>query len=322
MKSSETSAKPHYRGRFAPSPTGSLHFGSLIAATASYADARAHRGEWLLRIEDLDPPREIPGSTDEILRTLEAYGFAWDGVVERQSLRSDLYRTVFEKLQKHGLLFPCTCSRNELAQAPLNAYGERIYPGTCRSKPPHPHRAPAWRIKVPDQTVQFTDLLQGMQSQNLALEVGDFVVLRADGYFAYQLAVVADDAAQEVTHIVRGADLLASTTRQIWLQRCLDYPSPHYLHIPIAVDSSGAKFSKQTRAAPLPKDSVLPTLYAAWRFLDQAAPPREFSKPSEFWLWAEQHWQPTRLPPLNMLPVAGQALSGTISPHRQPHENG
>ena len=298
----------HYRGRFAPSPTGPLHFGSLIAALASYCDARAVGGEWRVRIEDVDEPRSRAGADDGILATLERYGFAWDGPVLRQSDRSARYANALERLVASEEAYACACARRELEHAPEGAGGERIYPGTCRHGVPS-HIAErvqrAWRVRIAtDSVISFRDRLLGAQTQDIARDVGDFVVKRADGLFAYQLAVVVDDAEQAITDVVRGADLLASTPRQIWLQHRLGYPTSTYLHVPIGVDGEGRKLSKQTHAAALPHDP-LPALLAAWRFLDQ--PPlfaaERFANVDEFWAAAIAAWSPQRLPPVAMLPV-------------------
>jgi len=237
-------------GRFAPSPTGPLHFGSLAAALASWLDARAAGGRWLVRIEDLDPPREQPGAADDILRTLERLGLFWDGPVVFQSQRKPLYEEALSKLKRHS--FACGCTRREIADSSLGlaADGAQIYPGTCRDGLP-PGRPPrSLRLKV-SGSIEFTDHVQGLLRQNLERDVGDFVLRRADGQIAYQLAVVVDDAAQGVTDVVRGADLLGSTARQIFLQRLLGLPEPRYLHVPAAVDGAGEKLSKQTGALPI-----------------------------------------------------------------------
>lgn len=308
-----TAAIPRCCGRFAPSPTGPLHFGSLVAALASCCDARAAGGRWLLRIEDVDLPRTRPGADASIQRTLEAYGFRWDGTVVRQSERTTLYRAALGALRDAGAVYPCACSRRALAAAAVGAGGERVYPGTCRAglvgSPPG--AALAWRLAIEPGAaarVAFHDRLQGPQVQDLAADVGDFVLQRADGLFAYQLAVVVDDAAQGVTHVVRGADLLASTPRQIYLQRRLGYPTPSYLHVPVAIDARGDKLSKQTRAAPLP-DVALPPLLAAWRFLDQPLDDgsRRPASVAEFWQHALTCWTPSRLPPVPMLPAPALA---------------
>ncbi len=294
-----------YRGRFAPSPTGPLHFGSLVAALASYCDARAAGGEWLVRIEDVDLPRRRPGAEAQILATLERYGFAWDGAVVRQSERIALYDDALARLRGAGLAYPCSCTRRELESAPIGVAGERVYPGTCRNGMPAPQRARgrhAWRVRVGDATLEFSDRLQATRRQVLAREVGDFVVKRADGLFAYQLAVVVDDAEQGITDVVRGADLLTSTPRQVLLQSLLALPTPAYLHIPIAINPAGEKLSKQTGAAPLPSTPV-PALLAAWRFLDQMPPPEAPASVAEFWNFARASWQVARLPPVPMLPA-------------------
>jgi glutamyl-Q tRNA(Asp) synthetase len=292
-----------YRGRFAPSPTGPLHFGSLIAALASYCDARRAGGEWYVRIEDVDVARTQAGAEHEIMRALERYGFAWDGPVLRQSDRTPHYAEALAALSAQDLTYDCVCTRRELASAPPGIAGERVYPGTCRNglhaSAPRGHRAV--RVRVGTATISFVDRLQGRQQQDLARDVGDFVVRRADGLFAYQLAVVVDDAAQGITDVVRGADLLPSTPRQIYLQQRLGVPTPSYLHVPVAVDARGEKLSKQTLASPLP-DDALPALLAAWRFLEQPLPDVAPTRLSDFWSWAHAHWTPARLPPVAMLP--------------------
>ncbi|HVW83607.1 MAG TPA: tRNA glutamyl-Q(34) synthetase GluQRS, partial [Bryobacteraceae bacterium] len=235
-------ARP-YRGRFAPSPTGPLHFGSLVAAVASYVDAKAHGGQWLVRMEDIDQPRCVPGASDDILRTLERYGLEWDEAVVFQSRRTALYETALEELKRRGYAYPCTCSRKAIESG--------VYRGTCRGRRGAPEGPCAWRVRVENSVVAFEDRLAGLQGQNLAREVGDFAVKRADGWFAYQLAVIVDDADQGITDVVRGADLLDSTPRQIWLQRLLEYETPHYMHVPVAKNAAGEKLSKQTRAPGL-----------------------------------------------------------------------
>ncbi|HSS69401.1 MAG TPA: tRNA glutamyl-Q(34) synthetase GluQRS [Casimicrobiaceae bacterium] len=315
MNAGADSSRPPYRGRYAPSPTGPLHFGSLVAAVASYCDARAAGGEWLLRIEDVDLPRSQRGADAAILATLERYGFAWDGPVVRQSARTGLYAAAVLQLRESGDVYECACSRRELETAAIGAGGERVYPGTCRDGIPaerHGRAQRALRVRVGRERVEFRDRLQGPQSQDLARDVGDFVVRRADGLYAYQLAVVVDDALQEVTHVVRGADLLASTPRQIFLQRRLGHPALSYLHVPVAINATGEKLSKQTGAAPL-QDDPAPALFAAWRFLGQELAdgsdvPRTAG---DFWAYALTRWNPARLPPTAMLPapvrVAGEA---------------
>lgn len=286
-----------YRGRFAPSPSGPLHFGSLVAAVGSYLDARAAGGEWLLRMEDVDEPRTVPGAADAILHTLESLGFAWDGEVAYQSRRKPLYLAAFERLRIAGAVFACACSRREVADSGLGAEGVPRYPGTCRNGLPQGREARAWRLKVEPGEVCFEDALQGRFCQDLAAEVGDFIVLRADGYFAYQLAVVADDAEQGVSHVVRGADLIESTPRQICLQRHLGLALPNYLHLPAAVNAVGEKLSKQTRARPI--DVVRPqaVLTTVLEFLGQQ-PPGDLPDAGldELWRWAITNWKRGSLP--------------------------
>ena len=290
-------------GRFAPSPTGPLHFGSLVAALASYCDARSQGGRWLLRIEDVDEPRSRASAERAILAALSRYGFRWDGDVARQSERTAHYERALDRLHDAGLVYACACTRRDMERAPVSATGERIYPGTCRSAAIDPHAAHvAHRLRVGDAVVPFVDLLQGAQRQDLAREVGDFIVRRADGWFAYQLAVVVDDALQGVTSIVRGADLLSSTPRQIHLQASLGVATPEYLHVPVAINAAGEKLSKQTGAHALSGDPV-PTLLRAWRFLDQPMPDAMPSSAESFMAHAIPAWTRKRLPPVAMLPA-------------------
>ncbi|CAG4888679.1 tRNA glutamyl-Q(34) synthetase GluQRS [Paraburkholderia saeva] len=260
--------RPAYRGRFAPSPTGPLHFGSLVSALASWLDARAHGGAWLIRIEDVDAPRTVPGAAEDILATLARFGMHPDEPPAWQSQRAGRYQQALDQLEHDGFVYPCGCTRREIADSLAHAHARNTtlaYPGTCRSglrgKP-----ARAWRLRVPDgdaAIITFNDVWQGPQTQNLATEVGDFVLKRADGQWAYQLAVVADDADAGITHIVRGADLLDSTARQIFLQRCMGVPTPVYLHVPVVTNELGEKLSKQTGATPLDADNPLAALLAA-----------------------------------------------------------
>lgn len=287
------------RGRFAPSPTGPLHFGSLVAAVGSYLDARAGGGEWLLRIEDIDAPRNVPGAEASILRTLEALGFAWDGVPLYQSTRLDRYREVLDALCRQGDAYPCACSRREVADSRPgpSVDGGRIYPGTCRAGLPPGRTARAWRLRVPDAAVGFVDRVQGEVVQNLEREVGDFVLLRADGQFAYQLAVVVDDADAGITDVVRGADLIDSTPRQILLQKRLGAATPRYAHLPVATNAAGEKLSKQTLAPAVDASGGVPLLARALRFLGQAVPAEvDRMPPSEFWPWAIAHWRLDAVP--------------------------
>jgi len=289
-------SRPSPAGRFAPSPTGPLHFGSLVAALASCLEARARGGRWLVRMEDVDAPRCRPEYAADILRTLEAFGFAWDGPVMVQGARTARYAETLERLKTLGAVYPCGCTRAELAAAPAGVDGAPVYPGTCRAGLPPGKTARAWRLRV-DGVVEFTDAVQGPQAQDLARAVGDCVLRRADGLFAYQLAVVVDDAEQGIDHVVRGADLIHSTARQIFLQRQLGYPTPAYAHLPVAVDATGAKLSKQTCAAPVDARDPAPALFAAARFLGQN-PPEALRRATgaDFWAWATAHWKLDTVP--------------------------
>jgi glutamyl-Q tRNA(Asp) synthetase len=287
------SAVPLCCGRFAPSPTGDLHFGSLLAALASCLEARACGGRWLVRMEDVDTPRNVPGADARILACLEAHGFCWDGEVLRQSQRLEAYRAALAALQTQGLVYPCACSRKEIAAAAagLAIDGALRYSGHCRQGLPVGRAARAWRLLVEGVEIVFDDRICGRIQQNLACDVGDFVLWRADGQFAYQLAVVVDDAFQGVTQVVRGADLLHSTPRQIYLQTLLGMPRPAYAHVPIATNAAGEKLSKQTRARPLNTRRAAANLVAALTFLGQRPPP-ELAKADvqEVWRWASAHW--------------------------------
>ncbi|MCC6472940.1 MAG: tRNA glutamyl-Q(34) synthetase GluQRS [Burkholderiales bacterium] len=283
------------RGRFAPSPTGPLHFGSLVAAVASWCEARARGGQWLLRIEDLDPPRCAPGAAEDILATLERLGLDWDGTPMRQSTRGAAYAAALERLADH--VFPCACSRREIADSALNPQGEQVYPGTCRGGLPPGRGVRSSRLRVDECEIEFTDAVQGRIRQSLARDVGDFVLRRADGVFAYQLAVVVDDAEQGISHVVRGADLLASTPRQIYLQRLLGLPTPHYAHVPVALNAAGEKLSKQTLAEAIDPSHPAPALAAALAFLGQSPPPElARARARDLRDWALAHWSLERVP--------------------------
>ena len=299
-------SSPFYRGRFAPSPTGPLHFGSLVTALGSYLDARAHGGEWLLRMEDLDPPREQPGAADAILRSLDAFGLHWDGALLYQHSRLDAYQVTVGRLQAAGLAFPCACSRTEIADSSLLGVGGPVYPGTCRHGLPPGKPARAIRLRVAnDEILSFDDVLQGQIRQHLAKEVGDFVICRAGGYFAYQLAVVLDDAFQGITHVVRGADLLLSTPRQLYLQRLLHLPTLIYMHLPVAVNTADEKLSKQTHAAPVNDARAPALLFQALEFLRQEPPPElRRSTVAELLQWGVSRWQPLRMEGLPTLKIA------------------
>ncbi len=287
-------SRASYVGRFAPSPTGPLHAGSLVAATASYLDARAHRGRWLLRIEDLDPPREARGASAAIIATLARLGFAHDGEVIHQSARDAAYRAAFERLAATGLVYPCACTRREVADSVLRGSRERartaelIYPGSCRNGMPVGREARAWRVRVDARPITWRDRRTGEMVERLDETVGDFVLRRADGLWAYQLAVVVDDAWQGVTDVVRGADLGGSTGRQVYLQRLLGLPTPRYLHVPVLLDARGEKLSKQTGAAPVDAGDGVAPLNAALRFLGLG----EIAAvdPAGFWPEAIRRW--------------------------------
>ena len=287
-------------GRFAPSPSGPLHFGSLLAALGSYLSIRRQGGIWRLRIEDLDPLRTVPGSEDELLRTLERLGLEWDGPLLRQSERSAAYEVALEQLATQGVLFPCSCSRKEiLASAPHAGEEGPIYPGTCRAGLRAGQKARALRLRVDASPIAFVDALYGPCQQNLAEDVGDFVLKRADGLFGYQLAVVVDDGASGVTEVVRGADLLASTPRQIYLQRLLGLPPPAYLHLPLALGDDGEKLSKRHLRYALPDDPGR-ALYGALTFLGQAPPPElRGAPPVELLVWAIANFSVALIDPKN-----------------------
>lgn len=288
-----------YRGRFAPSPTGPLHFGSLVAAVGSYLDARTQGGEWLVRMEDVDTPRNVVGAADAILHTLEAFGFEWDGPVLYQSDRFDAYAAALEQLKYLGLAYGCACSRKEITDSATRPAvdGGLAYPGTCRAGVPVGRKARAWRLRVNDGEIAFDDRLQGRVAQHLESDVGDFVLRRADGLFAYQLAVTVDDDFQQISQVVRGADLLASTPRQIWLQRCLGFATPSYAHLPVAANAAGEKLSKQTLARPLATDMAAVELVRSMNFLGQLAP-AELARATvaEVWAWALEHWSFAAIP--------------------------
>jgi glutamyl-Q tRNA(Asp) synthetase len=282
-----------YHGRFAPSPTGALHFGSLVAALASWLDARAVGGRWSVRIEDVDTPRTVPGAADSILRTLEACGLAWDGEVTWQSKRGARYAAALERLQAAGRIYGCRCSRREIADSALPGIEGAVYPGTCRTLGLAPQAPCAARFTVTAGTIAFDDRVQGRVTQDVARDVGDFVLLRRDGLYAYQLAVVVDDAEQGITDVVRGADLLASTPRQILLQQALGYPTPRHLHFPVATDARGEKLSKQNHASPLDGPAAVASLPAALAFLGQRLPDR--AAPAEMLAQAARTWDPARI---------------------------
>jgi len=285
-----------YRGRFAPSPSGPLHFGSLVAAVASFADARSQSGQWLVRIEDVDQTRSRPGAVRQILDALQACGMTWDEPPVHQSGRQDLYDEALRRLIQCEAAYRCNCSRKLIAATARPGSEGPIYPGGCRNDGPGPDVPAAWRVKVTDQGIRFNDRVVGEVAQRLAAEIGDFVIRRIDGFTAYQLAVVVDDQAQGVTDVVRGADLLWSTPRQIWLQQLLGYETPRYAHLPLVYGPDGHKLSKSDQAHPVDPKDPMPSLRAAWLHLGQSTPPSELGHPAAFWAWAIPRWQISQIP--------------------------
>jgi glutamyl-Q tRNA(Asp) synthetase len=300
-------------GRFAPSPTGPLHFGSLLAAVGSYCLARQAGGRWLLRIEDLDTPRVQPGAADQQLRTLEAFGFEWDGAVVRQSQRREAYEAALQFLRRQGMLFDCTCSRKEiLASAPHAGEEGPVYPGTCRAGVAAGTPPRAVRLRVSDAPITFDDAVFGTVQQSLAAAVGDFVLRRADGVFAYQLAVVVDDAEAGVNQVVRGADLLSSTPRQIFLQHGLRLPVPAYAHLPLALGPDGTKISKRHEGVALALGEESRSLWHALHFLGQMAPRGLMKAPApELLRWSVAHFDVSCVPRHHrtIFDVGGRALT-------------
>ena len=281
-----------YRGRFAPSPTGAVHYGTLVAAVGSYLQAKNNNGEWLVRMEDVDVTRKVNGADVDILNTLEAFGFEWHGDIVYQSQQTQHYQDALDQLISQSLVFSCVCSRQALAE-----FNSEIYPGTCRTrllgkadknitKEPY-----ALRIIADDVTIEFNDTVMGRQIQNLKRECGDFIIKRRDNLFAYQLAVVVDDALQNISEIVRGADLLTVTPRQIYLQQQLNYPTPNYCHLPLAVDAKGNKISKSEGTAKVNINDKEKLLVSVLQFLSQT-PPNDLADSSlnDIWTWAIKHW--------------------------------
>jgi len=292
-----------YRGRFAPSPTGPLHFGSLLAAISSYAQARQQHGRWLVRIEDVDLPRCDSTSTKLILNALEAYGMHWDEDIIYQSQRDDAYQAALDLLNTQGNTFGCACTRKDLHKDTSSNNHASIYPGTCRNGLPDGKQARSIRMRTNNEIIGFTDKVQNQYSQNLSSDVGDFIIKRADGLFAYQLAVVVDDALQGITEVVRGSDMLDSTPRQIFLQHQLHYTVPNYMHIPLATNSDGQKLSKQTMAPAINVDDPRPTLIRALHFLQQSAPIQlRDANIDSIWEWVIQHWSVKDIPNALSLP--------------------
>jgi len=288
------------RGRFAPSPTGPLHFGSLVAALGSMLSARRYGGRWFVRIEDLDTPRNAAGAVDSILRDLDRFGMHWDGEVMYQSRRPEAYAEALETLAARGWTFACGCSRRDLAGG--------VYPGTCREglRPGRPARSV--RFRVGTAVVGFEDIVQGPATQGLETEVGDFVVRRSDGIVAYHLAVVVDDAAQRVSEVVRGTDLLESTPRQILIQRALGLPTPEYAHLPVAVDAGRRKLGKRTLARPIASEPPGAVLVDALEFLGQRPPHALARAPAtEVVAWGIENWDRSRIPRQRTIPAPGYA---------------
>ncbi|HSS64553.1 MAG TPA: tRNA glutamyl-Q(34) synthetase GluQRS [Gammaproteobacteria bacterium] len=289
MSANASSDVSRYRGRFAPSPTGPLHFGSLVAAAGSYLQARSSSGDWLVRMEDLDTPRNAPGAADGILRDLERFALRWDEAVVYQSHRLDVYADALDRLRREALVYDCGCSRRDLEDG--------VYPGTCRAGVAEGRRARSVRVLTCDQPVSLEDRVQGNLAQNLQSTCGDFVLHRADGIFAYHLAVTVDDALQCMSEIVRGADLLDSTPRQIHLQRCLRLPTPAYAHLPVAVNGDGQKLSKQTFARPVRERDPGEVLFEVLEFLGQSpAPVLRGAAPDEVLAWGVAHWRLDAVP--------------------------
>jgi len=283
-------------GRFAPSPTGPLHFGSLVAALGSYLSARHQQGRWQLRIEDLDPPREIAGATEQILHTLDALGFEWDGAISYQSKRLDLYRDAVRQLEKAGITYCCTCSRRDISKAGLPGLEGMRYPGTCRTAK-HQVADASIRVITEDTEITFEDRIQGKQRQNLQRDIGDFIIQRRGGLSAYQIAVIVDDAEQGITEVVRGSDLLSSTPRQIYLQKLLGLSQPNYLHLPLATHVAGDKLSKQTGAMGIDVAKGSQALYSALEFLGQRPATELFGAPTaEILVWGEKNWKVGNIP--------------------------
>jgi glutamyl-Q tRNA(Asp) synthetase len=294
----DTESESGYIGRFAPSPTGPLHFGSLLAALASFLDARANQGKWLMRIEDLDPPREPAGSAELILQQLQDFGMNWDDEVLYQSTRLGAYEEVMGQLQDKGLAYPCDCTRPQIREMGL------VYNGSCRERSTPPEKPYALRLKTEALKIGFDDAIQGHFSQQLELDAGDFVIRRKDELYAYQLAVVVDDEFQNITHVVRGWDLLDSTPRQIYLQRVLNYQEMSYIHIPIIVDEKGQKLSKQAFAPSIETDRASEAIYKALVFLGQV-PPAEIAieRPESQLQWAIANWDSQAVAKVSSLPL-------------------
>ncbi|WP_395377108.1 tRNA glutamyl-Q(34) synthetase GluQRS [Marinicella sp. W31] len=285
-----------YVGRFAPSPTGHLHLGSLLAAVASYCQARSQNGQWLIRMEDLDPPREVEGAAESIIQTLYAFGFEHDGTIIKQSQpeRQQAYQTALQRLRNHGLIFACTCTRRQLR-------AHTIYPGTCRNRQQSPDQPHSLRIQVNDKEYTVRDKIQGLYSQNLATDCGDFNLLRKDGLMGYQLAVVVDDAYQGITEVVRGVDILDSTPRQLYLIELLGYAIPKYAHIPVIVGTDGHKLSKQTFAKEIHLQNPYPLIRLCLQLLGQRPPELDVKSSKAMLYWGCQNWNIQAVPKTHVI---------------------
>ncbi|MFN0040117.1 MAG: tRNA glutamyl-Q(34) synthetase GluQRS [Burkholderiales bacterium] len=284
-----------YLGRFAPTPSGPLHLGSMVAAVGSYLDARAHRGSWFVRIDDLDEPRVVPGASESILDCLQRFGMRWDGDVAYQRLKSSRYASAFETLRASDAVYPCACSRREVEQAGMAGAEAAVYPGTCRNGMPEGRTARAWRMRTTGVRIRFDDKIQGLVEQDLAADIGDFVLARADGVPSYHLACVVDDAESGITHVVRGADLVNSTPRQILVQQHLGFAGPEYLHLPVVVNRHGEKLSKQTRAPAVDPSNAAAILRRILQFLGQEVPRDQNLE--DLWEKAIAGWSRVRVPP-------------------------
>ncbi len=300
MKNKALPEKPIYRGRFAPSPNGPLHFGSLIAATASYLDARTHQGEWWLRIDDIDTPRVVPGAIDSIRITLEAYGFVWDGEVY-QSRRQALYGAYFEQLQQQQRIYPCGCSRKTV----FARHPHGLYTGHCRLHPPETFtKPPAWRLQPLRESDTFNDLIQGTQTCACPQEIGEFVIKRADGIWGYHFVCAIDEAEMGITHVIRGADLLHSTFAQRQVLFAFNFSTPHYGHHPVITTPAGIKFSKRARSRALPLDQASAVLACAFRHLGIPVPTELEQAPLDaLWAWGKAHYNRAQIPQRQSIPA-------------------
>lgn len=286
-----------YRGRFAPSPTGPLHFGSLVAATGSYLQAKLHNGEWLVRIDDIDPPREQKGAATDILKTLESFGFEWDSEVLYQSTRSKRYHEAVDELLNQNLAYHCNCSRASIIKNSGQISNKIIYPGYCRDKSLNQSAETSIRLRSNNDTIHFHDLIQGEQNFNIESDIGDFIIQRRDHLYSYHLASGIDDAEQGITEVIRGADLLECTPSHMFVQRNLKLSTPQYHHLPIAVDRTGQKLSKQTYAEPINAKNAVVLLYKTLKFLGQK-PSKGLmdANQNDIWLWAKKNWQLDLIP--------------------------